>query len=245
MAEDSSASPGAFPPTRLSVLVDARAGDPSVRARSLDILAQGYWAPVYKYLRLRWKKPSSEAEELTQSFFLAAVEKDFFSGYEPSKARFRTFLRVCVDRFASDEHKASRRLKRGGGASPLSFDVVSAESEIAHSSPGDDVEKLFDREFRRSLFSIAVESLRTELTSKGREKHFRVFERYDLTPGESRPSYDALGQELGMKTTDVTYSLHFARQAFRRHVLERLRELTVDDEEFEIEARSLGVGKGP
>jgi RNA polymerase sigma factor (sigma-70 family) len=242
----SSAADGAgeFPPTRLSVLVDVRAGDPSLRARSLGILALGYWGPVYKHLRLRWRKPRDEAEEVTQAFFAAAVEKGFFAGYDPAKARFRTFVRTCVDRFAADERKASRRLKRGGGHRPVSWDAEVAEQEIEAATQQDDVEAVFEREFRRNLFRIALASLRAELSSQGRERHLRVFESYDLAPPAGPPSYERVAGELGIKVSDVTYSLHFARRALRRHVLERLRELTITDEEYELEARALGVAEG-
>ncbi len=242
----SSAADGAgeFPPTRLSVLVDVRAEDPSLRSRSLGILAHGYWAPVYKHLRLRWHKPRDEAEELTQAFFAAAIEKGFFAGYDPAKARFRTFLRTCVDRFTADERKAGRRLKRGGGLRPVSWDAEAAEQEIEATGHPDDVEAAFEREFRRNLFRIALASLRAELSAKGRERHLRVFESYDLAPPAGPPSYERVAAELGIKVTDVTYSLHFARRAFRRHVLDRLRELTVSDEEYELEARALGIADG-
>lgn len=231
--------PSAFPPTRLSVLGGARAADPAMRARSLEILARGYWAPVYKHLRLRWRKPKDDAEELTQAFFTAAIEKDFFGDYDATKGRFRTFVRVCVDRFASDDRKASQRIKRGGGLRPLSFDVASAEAELA--TAGDDVESVFDRELKRSLFRLALTSLRAELSAAGRTRHLEVFERYDLASSDARPSYEEIATALGIKVTDVTNSLSYARRAFRRHVLLRLREICVSEEEYESEAGALGV----
>ena len=45
--------------------------------------------------------------------------------------------------------------------------------------------------------------------------------------------------ELGIKVTDVTNYLAFARREFRRLLLEQLRELTSSDEEFEAESRTL------
>lgn len=230
-----------FPATRLSVLIDARASDPAVRTRSLEILAQGYWAPVYKHVRLRWRKTESEAEELAQSFFTAAIERDFFASYDAAKGRFRTFVRVCVDRFVADDRKAERRLKRGGGLRPVSFDAGAAEAELALVAPNADPELVFEREFKKNLFKLALVSLRAELTARGQTRHLEAFERYDLATDGERPSYEALAKDLGVKVTDVTYSLSYARSAFRRHVRERLRELTISDEEYELEAAALGV----
>lgn len=236
------ASAEAFPATRLSVLVDARASDPVVRARSLELLAQGYWAPVYKHIRLRWRRAETDAEDLTQGFFAAAIERDFFASYAAEKGRFRTFVRVCVDRFVSDDQKAGRRQKRGGGVRPVSFDVASAEAELALIPVDADPDAVFERELRKNLFKLALISLRAELTARGQSRHLQVFERYDLHREEDRPSYADLAAELGVKVTDITYSLHQARAAFRRHVQARLRELTVSDAEYELEALALGVG---
>ena len=40
------------------------------------------------------------------------LEKDFLAGYDPGKARFRTFLRVCLDRFVANDFQAQARVKR-------------------------------------------------------------------------------------------------------------------------------------
>jgi DNA-directed RNA polymerase specialized sigma24 family protein len=236
------ASAESFPATRLSVLVDAGASDPVVRARSLEILAQGYWAPVYKHVRVRWRKNEPEAEELTQAFFAAAIERAFFASYDAQKGRFRTFVRVCVDRFVADDKKAERRQKRGGGLRPVSFDVAGAEAELSLVATDADPDAVFERAFKKNLFKLALISLRAELTARSQSRHLHVFERYDLHGEEGRPSYGQLADELGMKVTDVTYSLHYARTAFRRHMQARLRELTLSDEEYELEAAALGVG---
>lgn len=236
------ASAEAFPATRLSVLIDAGASDPAIRARSLEILAQGYWAPIYKHVRLKWRASATEAEELTQGFFAAAIERSFFASYDAQKGRFRTFVRLCVDRFVADDRKAERRQKRGGGMRPVSFDVSHAEAELLLVAPDADPDAVFERELKKSLFKLALISLRAELEARGQTRHLRAFERYDLGPEEGRPSYSELAAELGVKPADITYSLHYARNAFRRHVRARLRELTLSDEEYELEATALGVG---
>ena len=37
--------------------------------------------------------------------FARLLEKDFLESYDPSRARLRTFLRVCVDRLIANEEK--------------------------------------------------------------------------------------------------------------------------------------------
>jgi len=234
-----------FPTTRVSAVLGARSAEPEVRARSFGALVAAYWKPVYKHVRIRWKKSNEDAKDLTQAFFLRAMEKGFFDAYDRHKGRFRTFLRTCLDRFLSNEDKAERRLKRGGGETLLALDFEGAEAELATAPPPADPETSFDAEWVRSLFGLAVEALRVDCEARGRDVCFRLFERYDLhDSGGGRPTYAALASEFGLKTSDVTNHLALARRELRRHLLETLRELTAGDEEFRREARLL-LGTDP
>jgi RNA polymerase sigma factor (sigma-70 family) len=234
-----------FPMTRWSVIQATRSEDTSERSRALEILAAVYWKPVYKYIRIKWGKSNEEAKDLTQGFFAKALEKEFFQGYDPAKARFRTFLRTCLDGFIANENKAANRIKRGGQAVIMSLDFESAEGELKHAEIPDPetLDDFFEREWIRSLFSVAIESLRTECALKGKEVHFQIFQRYDLDEeaGE-KTSYEHLAAEFKTSVSNVTNYLAYARREFRRIVLEKLREMTATDEEFQSEARAvLGV----
>ena len=140
MAIDAGAGAGGrFPTTRRSVVLAVRHAEPGVRRRAWDLLAESYWRPVYRYLRLRWRTAPEEAEDLTQEFFARALEKGTFDRYDPGRARFRTYLRTCLDGFVANERKAASRLKRGGGRPALSldlpFDFAAAESEVSRIEP--------------------------------------------------------------------------------------------------------------
>lgn len=238
---------GRFPPTRWSAVLAARSDDPAERTRALDLLIAAYWKPVYKYIRIRWNKPGEDAKDLTQEFFTRVIEKGFLDRYDPAKSRLRTFLRVCVDGVVANEAKAASRLKRGGDAVHLSLDFDSAETELGRAglvvreipSPGS-MEEFFEKEWVRSLFSLAVESLRSECERRGKQIHFRLFEIYDLDDsGANRASYDDLAREFGISATDVTNYLAFARREFRRIALEKLREMCASEEEFRREALAI------
>lgn len=233
---------GRFPATRRSVLLAARDGDPEIRRQALDTLIASYWKAVYKYLRMQHGSDGEVARDLTQSFFLQALEKGTFDRYDPGRSRFRTFLRLCLDGYVANERKAERRLKRGGGAVRLSLDFEGAEEELARSpaASGLTSEEYFRREWVRELFARAVERLRTACAA--RPNRFTVFERYDLEEPSERPSYVRLGEELGLTDVQVTNELAAARRVFRRLVLEELRDLTGSEAEFRAEARDiLGV----
>jgi len=232
-----------FPVTRLSAIVGTKSSDQEERTRAFESPIAAYWMPVYKYVRIKWNKPSEDARDLTQGFFAEAMEKDFFGRYDPTKAKFRTFLRTCLDGFVANENKAAGRIKRGGDATILSLDFDGAEEQLKVASPPRDVaiDDYFEKEFARSVFSLALESFRTNMLSAGKEIHLRLFERYILNDGDesTKSSYKVLATEFGISTSDVTNYLAFGRREFRRIVLERLRELTASDDEFRREARAL------
>jgi hypothetical protein len=229
-----------FPATRLSVVARTRSEDAETRRLAFDALIAAYWKPVYKYLRLKWSLDPDEAGDLTQEFFTTTLEKDVLGRYDPSRARFRTYLRVCLDGFVANVKKAEGRLKRGGAVSLVPLDFQSAEGELRTHEPfvPADVDELFYQEWVRAMFQGAVEDLRAAAHATNRDVMFKVFERYDLVE-DSRPTYAALAAELGLTATAVTNHLAAMRRQFRQHVLARLRELTTSDEEFELEARRL------
>jgi len=231
-----------FPPTRLSVVARTRSADAEIRRLAFETLIDAYWKPVYKYLRLKWRLDPDEAADLTQDFFANALEKDVLGRYDAERARFRTYLRLCLDGFAANARKAEGRLKRGGGVSTVPLDFTLAEGELVKHEPSvpADVDELFYQEWVRALFQRAVADLRASAEASGRTAMFAVFERYDLAdPSGERPTYAAIARELGVSANSVTNHLAAMRRQFRRHVLDRLRELTTTDEEFETEARRL------
>lgn len=237
-------APGRFPVTRRSVLLAARDADPEIRREAFGTLVENYWKPVYKYLRAQRRLGAEDAQDLSQAFFAQALEKGTFGRYDPGKARFRTFLRLCLDGFVANERKAAGRLKRGGAT--LSLDFEDAEQELARQGAVEtlDPEEYFHREWVRSLFAGAVEALRQRCAESGRGLRFALFERFDLEDGEAgaRPTYAALAAEHGISPEKVTNELAAARRELRAIVLEKLRELTGSDAELRAEAREvLGI----
>lgn len=233
-----------FPPTRRSVIEAVRSVDAKERERALEALCAAYWKPVYKYVRLRWNRPSDEAQDLTQGFFVEVLERALLEKFDAGKSRLRTYLRVCVDSFVSNQQKASLRQKRGGTLRHVALDFAAAEKELggtamdpaAIPSP-ESLEEFFEKEWVRSLFGLAVEDLRKFCVARERERSFLLFEAYDLD-GDEKVSYDQLATKFSIPVTDVTNALAWARREFRRIALERLRELCGSEEEFQREARS-------
>ena len=237
---------GRFPVTQWSAIVAARSADPAERERALETLLAAYWKPVFKYIRLRWNRGFSDAQDLTQGFFVGLLERELLAKYDPGKSRLRTFLRLCVDSFVINEDKAAHRQKRGGDTPHLALDFSAAESELgagtvdpARIASPESLEAFFEKEWVRSLFALAVEDLRLLCTAQGKERAYRLFEKYDLEEESAHASYAQLAQELGMAVTEVNNALAWARREFRRIALERLREMCGSEEEFRREAQAV------
>jgi RNA polymerase sigma factor (sigma-70 family) len=237
---------GPFPQTRHSIVADLRSDRAELRRSAYELLVAAYWKPVFKYVRLKWHADPDEAADLTQGFFLRAFEKQFFASFDPARARFRTFLRTCLDGFVANERKAESRLKRGGDRMivPLDFDLAERELQQQPQRPPStqelDFDTYFHREWLRSLFSAATDRLRAACDRHGRSRRFTLFARYDLLDDEDqRPTYAQLATDLDLTPTTVTNELAAARREFRHLVLEVLREQCATDEEFASEVRAL------
>jgi RNA polymerase sigma factor (sigma-70 family) len=223
-----------FPPTRLSLVEALGATDPVLRTPAYDALVAAYWKPVCRYLEVARRFAREDAEDLTQDFFARAFDRGTLDSYDPARARFRTFLRVCLDRFAANAIERDGRLKRGGG-------MVSSPLDLAETGPAVDPEQVFRREWIRSLFDAALAAVSEECRRRGKETQFAVFLAYDIEPAadDERPAYRDLAARFDIPVTQVTNYLALVRRAFRKEALERLRAITASPEDFAAEARDL------
>lgn len=235
--------PGGFPATRYSIVGRVRAADPDVRARALDAFAAAYWAPVARYIQFKWRLDADRAADLTQEFFARTLEQNALARFDPGRARFRTYVRLLVDGFVANVRKADSRLKRGGGLAPVPLEETLPDGQVRSHEPPviDDHDEAFYREWVRALFEAAVEDLRLEAAAGERPVPFEVFRRYDLADlhDEPQPSYAEIAAALGLTVHMVTNHLAAMRRRLRARVLDRLREATGSEAEFEAEAKRL------
>ena len=220
---------GHFPSTQLSLLEAASSGD-TLPNEALERVSALYWKPVYRFIRVKFRKSNEDAKDLTQTFFAAALQRDLFARFDPAKASFRTYLRMAVERFAANQHAARNRQKRGGN---LEFEPVEEWAATAESP-----EQAFEREWQRQLFALALGDLRAHCEGSGKQLQFEIFEAYDLSSGD-RPSYAALAARHGVAETSVTNYLAWARRMLRELVTERLRGVTAGERDLRDEIRRL------
>ena len=223
-----------FPETRISIVAELSSEDSALRERATALVIEAYRTPVIAVLERRWNLQQADAEDLAHDFFAHALTRDWLSRYDPARGRFRTFLRSCLFAYASTAHESATRQKRGGGLQHVPLDDASGVPI------DDETASMFDREWTRSVLTIALEALREESVRRKREESWQVFEAYEVGRADgARPTYDALARELGIPVTQVTNYLNWSRGRFREHVLSTLRSLTASEAEYREEVRAL------
>jgi len=171
-------------PLRYQLLEATAAG---LSSEAMDRVIALYWRPVYRFIRLKFRRNNEDAKDLTQGFFAAALQRDFFARFDPAKASFRTYLRMAVERFAANQYAAANRQKRGGD---IQFEPLGTRGSTE--SP----EQALSAKAARVTLS---RSRRPEdaLRRLWKQLQFCLFEAYDLADAE-RPSYAELAVRHGI-----------------------------------------------
>ena len=239
-------SPGAmsaFPVTRHSIVAAIRSDRDDVRRSAFDALVTRLLEAGLQVRAPQMARVAGRCGRSDAGVFPAGVREGLLRRLRPGEARFRTYLRTCLDGFVANARKADARLKRGGGVTLVPLDFDEAERELR--LPGDQR----DRRLRRLLPPrVAARPVRVGRGAPARRLR-RARTRGAVHACSSsttwparrpqRPTYAELARRLGLSPIDVTNELAAARREFRRFVLEALREQCATDEEFDAESRGL------
>jgi len=234
-----------FPLTRHSAIEAGRSPDERTRRLGYERVARAYWRPVLAYLRLRHRLARADAEDVTQQILERLWDRQLLAEFRPERARFRTFLRTCIDHLVANRSRDAAAAKRGGGWQPLAKDISELEQLLdGEAAPiAEDAEALFEREFTRTVFEEAMRALQEDYAARGRSLDLEIFEQYEL---ENRDewSHQDLAVRHGLTTSAVTNRLASVRRDLRLRVLATLESLTATEEEFRAEAERI-LGRRP
>src|SRR5436190_9748181 len=186
-----------------SVLAEPDLASPEAQAAREKFFAL-YWRPVYKFIRTAGRASIEDAKDLTQEFFYYFLEGGLLAKYREEKGRFRSFLKGVLRRFLSESRRDGAAQKRGGGRTIVSLDVTELEAERIRSEKGEPTpEEIFDRQWARDVLTESLADLRRRLTEEGKGDCLRVYEAYELSPGQEEQSYAALGRGMGLTEHQV------------------------------------------
>src|SRR5438132_4813653 len=82
--------PAQFTTTHWSVVLSAGRENSDTAAAALERLCRSYWYPLYVFVR-RKGYDVHEAQDLTQGFFARLLEKNYLTGLDRTKGKFRSF----------------------------------------------------------------------------------------------------------------------------------------------------------
>ncbi len=236
--EQTERKPDAFLTTRWTVVVNAQAGSGPQAGAALSRLCQIYWRPVYHFIRHRGHTPH-DAEDFTQGFFEALIEKDYLRSVDQRHGKFRSFLMAAAKHYLSDQYDRQRAWKRGGRVTQISLDTADAEETLAGELPNDlPPESAFDRVWAGTVIDRTFRRLQQLYEARGKLERFETL-RPCLT-GDGHRAYAELAQELDVSEDVVKTEVRRMRQAFRSLLREEVRETVSDARELESEIRYLG-----
>jgi RNA polymerase sigma-70 factor (ECF subfamily) len=224
-----------FQVTRWSLVAALASGSPEDARRSLVELCQGYWYPVYAYVRRCGHEPKV-AYDIAQAFFSSLLVE--IRGAEPrSYGQFRTFLLDRLNRFLSRDWRSERVLDPSAIPPPVEL-VVLEQRHQRENTAGATPEAVFQRSFALEVLARSSTRLRLEAEQGGRLAMFERLEPFltvDPQPGE----YERLAQELRSRPLALVMAVKRLRSRFRELVEEELAQTVADAGELAKEREAL------
>jgi RNA polymerase sigma-70 factor (ECF subfamily) len=218
-----------FRTTRWSLVARAGGADEDGR-RALEELCALYWPAVYAFYRRERLDPEA-ARDLTQGLLLDLLQREDLGRADPTRGRFRAFLRTCARHYLANERDRQRAHKRGGGHVVESLDTATEEGRLRR-EPIDamDADAVFERRWAMAVIDTALAALEQEEIGCGRGRLFAVLR--PTLEGESLSrTYVELAAELGTSEGALKVTAHRLRQRFRQRLLEEVGH-TLDQPEL-------------
>jgi RNA polymerase sigma factor (sigma-70 family) len=237
------AEPDRFPTTHWS-LIQAAQRRPSAEARqALETLCRIYWPPVYAYIR-RGGINTVEAQDLTQAFFTELLAKDSLVQATPERGRFRSFLLVACQHFLANQHARARAKKRGGGQSPLSLDLATAENHLSlEPATGTTPEQEYERQWAIALLRQVMDCLEEECRRRGKADLFAALKPW-LIGEQAEGTYAATAEKLAMTPAAVKMAAVRLRRRYRELLREAIAQTVATAEDVDDEIRYLFTALG-
>jgi RNA polymerase sigma factor (sigma-70 family) len=210
--------------------------DLNVRREVLANLCKDYWYPLYAFAR-RLGRSKEDAEDLTQGFFVYALEHEVFTLADRNLGTLRTFLLKVFQRYIGDVWDRDHALKRGGGKKLVSLDVEDGEELYTRELESNDTpELLFDRSWAQSLLRVTLSALATSEQSAGRDRLFECLQSFLTPDAVSEQGYEATARELGMAPEAVRQAVSRLRKRFRECLREQIAMTLSEPDEERVDA---------
>jgi len=203
-------------------------------AAALEKLCHVYWQPIYLFARRRgWQE--EDAKDLTQQFFARLLERNDFTGLDPKKGKFRTFLLAAFTHFLANEYDRANALKRGGGKIISLHEVptgdICPEAELSPAT-------IYDLGWAKTILQTALHELKAEMSAAGKPAQFTELKAF-LTSNAAAGDYALVAPRLGVEASSVPVLVHRLRQRYRELVRAEVSQTVTSPTELEEEMRHL------
>jgi RNA polymerase sigma-70 factor (ECF subfamily) len=221
-------------------LVRAAAGSSSAgSSEALSKLCQGYWHPVYAFIR-RLGYDREQSQDLTQGFFTRLIERNYLMTTDRERGRFRSFLLTSVKHFLANEWDRENAMKRGGRQAHVAMDLAEAEgwitsATVERSTP----ESLFERRWALSVLENVMVKMRAEFAQAGKSREFDRMSIF-LNKDSDALRYEALAKELAVSAGALRTFVHRLRRKYRHMLRTEVAQTVSSPEEVDDEPRLIG-----
>jgi RNA polymerase sigma factor (sigma-70 family) len=238
MITPASPSASVFVTTRWTQVLAARGPSPEAR-QALSDLCGAYYAPVVAFLRCRRRDPD-EARELAHEFFAHVLERSAFTGADPERGRFRSYLLGALKHFLANRRAHELRAKRGAGAvhEPLADEAGAAAGAIVADCSAPSPDAVFDREWALSMLDRALAALARESEQAGTRREFETLKPWLTGENPGKTQAEAAGR-LGLSDGAVRVAIHRLRRRFRERVKAEIAQTVNEPADAADELRHL------
>lgn len=233
----------AFVTTQWTAVLTAGRGDAACARPALEQLCRNYWPPLYAYVR-RLGYSASDAQDLTQGFFVRLLERKTVAKADRERGRFRSFLLATMKHYLAHEREKAHALKRRGQWEVLSLKLDTAETRCIEAvASGDTPDRAYDRQWALALLELVLARLRQEYADSGRDSLFLALKE-TLSGGRSEIPYLELGRQLNLSEGAVKVAAHRLRKRYRELLREEIAQTVSGPAEVEDEIRNLFAALG-
>jgi RNA polymerase sigma-70 factor (ECF subfamily) len=197
-----------------------------------------YWPPLYAYARRDGLSPH-DAQDAIQDFVYQLIRRNDLATVSPDKGRFRAFLLVALKNFLVSRMRKEQTLKRGANAQRIYLDSLEMESfdpfELSDQLSPD---KAFDRQWAKTIMSLALERLRGEHKSPQQARLFAALQPM-LADGGRLEKESELASQLGVSPTALASAALRLRRRYRALIEDEVRRTLNRPADLEAELRAL------
>jgi RNA polymerase sigma-70 factor (ECF subfamily) len=229
---------GQFATTRWSMVLAAGQRSSPDSERALQTLCESYWYPLYAYAQRRVRQVS-DAQDLTQAFFTALLEKNYVRPAVPERGKFRSYLLTAFQHFLAKEWEKAKAQKRGGGQHPIQLDFSDGESRWPLPSNSDlTADQLYERQWALAVLNRVMDQLAAEMAATGKSAHFNLLKDF-MIGDRGQQTFEDVALQLGTTPAAAKMAVSRMRRRYRQLLRDEIAQTVASPNEVDEEIRDL------